>query len=341
MPGHDIIAIGASTGGVEALGALVGGLPTDLAAAVFVVLHVSPHGKSTVPHALSRAGPLPASHAVDGAQIVPGRIYVAPPDHHLLLEPGRMRVTRGPKENRFRPAIDPLFRSAAYEYGPRVVGVVLTGALDDGTVGLWEVKARGGVAVVQDPAEALFSSMPRNAMSHVQVDHCLSLAEISALLPRLAQEPSGADTSPAPERLGIETRIAMEDKALEAGFQRLGEFSPFTCPECHGALLRLKTGGILRFRCHTGHAFTASSLLAELMGSIEDVLWTSVRAVQESVVLMHHIAGHLQDAGDAQAAEAFHQKAAEAAQRAEAVRQVVLHHEKVSGDDLTEDALEE
>src|SRR4051812_28114126 len=264
MPGHDIIVVGASAGGMEALAEVARGLPADLPAAVFVVWHLAPGSLGVLPRVLGEAGPLPAANAADGEEVRPGRVYVAPPDRHLVLEPGRVRVTRGPRENRFRPAVDPLFRSAALASGPRVVGVVLTGALDDGTAGLWAVKARGGVAVVQDPAEATFPWMPRSALAHVRVDHVLPLAHIPPLLARLARGgPAPAEGSPVPEQMGVEARIALGDNALQAGVMGLGPPSPYTCPECHGTLLQMKTGGLLRFRCHTGHAYTLSSLLAE------------------------------------------------------------------------------
>jgi two-component system chemotaxis response regulator CheB len=198
LPGHDIIVIGASSGGIESLIEVVAGLPQDLSAAIFVVLHVSPQSKSELPAILSRAGPLPAAHAKDDETIAPGRIYVAPPDLHLLLNSERVRLVRGPKENNTRPAVDPLFRSAALAFGPRVVGVVLSGSLDDGTAGLIAVKKRGGVAIVQDPADAVFPDMPRNAMEAVDVDHCLPKSEIAAVLARLSREPAKKEVAPAP-----------------------------------------------------------------------------------------------------------------------------------------------
>src|SRR5262245_61653566 len=179
MPKQDIVVIGTSSGGLAALRQLVSHLPGDLPAAVFVVQHSSPHTHSLVPSLLSRAGPLLAQHAVNGEPIRLGRIYVAPPNHHMVIEDGRVRLTQGPRENRFRPAIDPLFRTAAYTYGPRVVGVILTGALDDGTAGLWAVKDRGGVALVQEPDEAMYPSMPLSALRHVKVDQTLPVAEIA------------------------------------------------------------------------------------------------------------------------------------------------------------------
>ncbi len=167
---HDIVVIGASAGGVEALIRLTSALPRDLPASLFVVLHTPARSKSMLPAILSRSGNLPAIHAEHGSAIEPGCIYVARPDHHLIIKPGFVSVTQGPRENRQRPAIDPLFRSAALAYGHRVVGVVLSGSLDDGTSGLVSIKARGGTAIVQDPADALFDSMPRSAIENVAVD---------------------------------------------------------------------------------------------------------------------------------------------------------------------------
>jgi two-component system chemotaxis response regulator CheB len=193
MPHRDIVVVGASAGGIEALRELFAGLPPNFGAPVFVVLHLPAEAGSMLPEILSRAGPLPAVNPQDGDPILPGRVYVAPPDQHLLLEPGRVRLQRGPKEHRHRPAVDPLFRTAARAYGDRVVGVILTGALDDGTAGLLEIKKAGGLAVVQDPAGAVAPGMPRSALANVEVDHKLRLREIAPLLTRIVAEPASAD----------------------------------------------------------------------------------------------------------------------------------------------------
>lgn len=190
MPGHDIIVIGASSGGVEVLTSLVRGLPEQLPAAIFVVLHVRPDAPSLLPAILNRVGVLPAAHAVDGEPIRTGRIYVAPPGMQMCLLRHRVSVERGPRENMHRPAIDPLFRTAAQHHGSRVIGVIASGALDDGTAGLQAVKDAGGIAVVQDPADAACASMPAHAMERVVVDHCVKASELSALLGRLACEPA-------------------------------------------------------------------------------------------------------------------------------------------------------
>lgn len=218
MASRDIIVIGASAGGLEAMRDIVRDLPEDLNAALFLVRHISPSSYSVLPTILAKAGKLPVEHAIEGEPIRSRKIYLAPPDRHMLLEPGRVRLTMGPKENRFRPAIDPLFRSAAYSFGPRVIGVILSGALDDGTAGLWAIKDRGGIAVVQDPDEAQQSSMPLSALNNVDIDYRLPASEIARLLVRLTCEPIGeGGDQPISNQLEIETRIASEDNSLDSG----------------------------------------------------------------------------------------------------------------------------
>jgi two-component system, chemotaxis family, protein-glutamate methylesterase/glutaminase len=280
---------------------------------------------TSYPRILAKYATLPTLSAIDGAELRPGHIYVAPPDHHLLVVPGYVRVTWSATENRFRPAIDPLFRSAAVAYGPRVVGVILSGALDDGTAGLWAVKQRGGIAVVQDPQEAQHSSMPQSAMTYVPVDYCLPAAAIAPRLIYLVQEVIEEEgVAPVPDELRIETRIAMEDNALESGLMDLGHFSPFTCPECHGALLQLRAGRFLRFRCHVGHAYSARSLLVELSESLDDALANMLRAMDESVMLMQHIAEHLRADQAPQLANLYTHQALEARKRADVLRQMMM-----------------
>ena len=333
MPGKEIVVIGASTGGIDALKVLAAGLPPDFRASVFVVLHTAPHGLGILPEILERAGPLPASNAKDWEQFKPGHIYVAPPDYHLLVErTGYTRITQGPKENRFRPAVDPLFRSAAYAFGPRVVGVVLTGWLDDGTAGLRAVKERGGVAAVQHPDDALAPSMPLNAMKHVEVDHCVPLIELAPLLVRLTETPAAEEGEyPVSERMETEVRIAMEDKGLEHGILKWGEPSVYACPECHGVLLQHAEGGHLRFRCHTGHAYSVESLSAEMSEKTEESLWSSIRAIEEHVILMRHVAGHLGGHENGADAEALLRRAQEMQQGADLVREAAMNHKNSAG----------
>jgi two-component system chemotaxis response regulator CheB len=243
---------------MEALQKVVSRLPAGLPAALFVAWHMAPGTKSVLAEVLAKAGPLPAVVPGDGDPIEPGRIYVAPNDHHMLLERGYIRVTKGPKENRFRPALDPLFRSAAYVYGTRVIGVVLSGGLDDGTSGLWTIRLRGGTAIVQEPSEAQIRSMPLNALENVEVDHKLPAAAIGELLGQLTRERAAPlrDISRAEqEKTEGEIRIAEQAEAVEQSVMAQEALSPFTCPECHGALGMIREGRIvLRHRAGRGEA---------------------------------------------------------------------------------------
>jgi two-component system, chemotaxis family, protein-glutamate methylesterase/glutaminase len=331
------IAIGASAGGIEALKDVVSRIPADLPAPVFVAVHIPPFVASSLPEIISNAGPLAAVHPKDGAKIKPGLIYVAPPDHHLLIDNGFVAVKKGPKENRFRPSIDALFRSAAYVCGPAAIGVVLSGALDDGTSGLWSIKRLGGIAIVQQPNQARFESMPRNALDYVEVDYNLPSTEIGALLGRLASE------QPKPEvgvecdtktRMSKEIKIAADDDAFEKGIMELGTLTPFTCPECHGALVKIAEGKMSRFRCHTGHAYTDNALLEAVMETTGEMLWQVIRSLEEGVMLLKHMGHHLQEAGDPTRAEIFFAKGREIEKRSKTFHTAALDHESLSGDNL-------
>lgn len=297
MQNPDVIVIGASTGGVEALSGLVKALPPAFPAAIFVVTHTAPHGPGLLAEILSHAGALPATHARDGEIFQTGKIYVAPPDQHMLLGAGGvLRLSRGPKENRSRPAIDPLFRSAALAFGSRVIGVILTGALDDGAAGLAAVKACGGLAVVQSPRDARAPSMPLSALRAVTADHCVPLSEMGPLLTRLASEPiarKDIETEVAmPAHIETEVAIASGEHVDIDSAKALGAPTLFTCPECHGTLMQLPEPKLLRFRCHAGHAYTANSFVAALAESTEDVLWNAVRTLEENVLILRHMAAH-------------------------------------------------
>ena len=300
---HDIIVIGASAGGVAALSRLVSALPKDLPAALFVVMHIPAEPRSILPDLLSRAGPLPAHHAVHGEAIVNGHIYVAPPDNHLRVQSGYVEVVRGPKENGMRPAIDPLFHSAARAYRGRVIGVILTGGLDCGSFGLQSVKAAGGLAVVQDPTDALDPAMPGNALAHVEVDHVVTLDTIGALLTRLVR-------TPAPKR----------GEHPEPAWSRSGQ----TCPECHGAMTEADVNGLLLFRCHVGHAYSMESMLVQQTAAQEAALWEAVRALEESEALARRMAGR--SVGDLVAR--FEEKARSLRQHADVVRDILLNRSR-------------
>jgi two-component system chemotaxis response regulator CheB len=292
MEPRHLVVIGASAGGLETLRELVAGVPRDFPAAIVIVVHTSPDAPGLLHGILARSGPLSASSPSGEARLQAGHIYVAPPDLHLVIEPGRVRATKGPRENRFRPAIDPLFRSAAQVYGPNAIGVVLTGNLDDGTAGLWTVKQLGGIAIVQDPEDALFPAMPENALANVQVDYVVPLKDIAPLLVKLTTMPVRALPLEVPEALEVEVKIAKQEDPLAAGIRGLGEASTFACPECHGVLLQMKEGNRIRFRCHTGHAYSPESLISEIRAQIEVQLWKAIRAMQEGHLLICKVAEH-------------------------------------------------
>lgn len=284
-----IIVIGASIGGVGALHALAAGLPADLPAAVCVVLHIGAH-KSELPNLLSHAGALPAIHPQNGDTILAGHIYVAPPDHHLTVGPGILRLTKGPRENWARPAIDPLFRTAAHAYGPNVIGVILTGALNDGTAGLYAIKEQGGTTIVQDPADAVNASMPRSALAHVAIDHCLPLAGLPQLLVRLALARADLSTQEpalATPRGGEMTADYTHDQPVA-----------ITCPDCGGALRRTELGSLTQFRCHIGHIYTAEVMMEAQSVATERSLEAAMRSLGERAELCRQMAEKAQSAND-------------------------------------------
>jgi two-component system chemotaxis response regulator CheB len=324
-----IIVIGASSGGVTALRELVARLPRGLPAPVLIVQHIGAL-PSMLPSILAAAGPLEATHAVDGQMMTPGRVYVAPPDHHMLVDGPLLRVARGPKEHHSRPAIDPLFRSAALSRGVDVIGVVLTGMLDDGTAGLQVVKACGGIAVVQDPADAESPDMPLSALKHVEVDHCLPLADIAGLLARLAATRPGA-VAPTPLRAGP---IADEhDLSLSKGepmdhLKAIGTPSTFVCPDCKGSLWQVAGAQPQRYRCHTGHAYTLRSLEHAQAQATDEALWGAIRALQEKYLLLGTMAAASRAEGDEAGALRLEADARDVERQAAVLRQIA---EKVPG----------
>jgi two-component system, chemotaxis family, protein-glutamate methylesterase/glutaminase len=335
MAKRDIIVIGASAGGITALMALVKSIPKKFAGYIFVVIHIPPSSPSNLPAILKSAGPLDAVHPQDGEVLKRGRIYVALPDHHMLLEGNKVLVKKGPEENRFRPSIDALFRSAAYVYGPRVVGVVLSGALNDGTSGLWSVKRLGGLTIVQDPGDANFPSMPMNVLEYVKVDHSVPAEEIGKLLGKLVRE--AAPQKPRIPKaqmalLKMEVIISKQDNAFSLGIMEAGELTPFTCPECNGVLVRLAEGKFIRFRCHTGHAYTASSLLADVSKSVEEKLWQAMRGLEETTLLLTQIGNHFHERGFTEEGDLFITKAEMTTRRARVIHDSVFRQELLSED---------
>lgn len=270
----DIIVVGASAGGVEALGVLAAGLPKDLKAAVFVVLHIGRgiNGHSMLPAILNNAGPLPACHPSDDEAIRHRRIYVAVPDQHMVIAPGHVHSVHGPKENLTRPAINPLFRSAAAAYDGRVVGVLLSGMLDDGVAGLAQIKRRGGIAVVQDPADARYPDMPRAALKKIKADHVAAIKDIAHLLAELVKM----------ERQATITEETMERKLLE-----------ITCPECEGPVWEERQGNIVEFRCRVGHAYSPLALVDEQRQNAERKLWETVIALEAAAETAEQLGSEL------------------------------------------------
>jgi two-component system chemotaxis response regulator CheB len=293
---RDIVVVGASAGGLEALTALVGGLPADFPGAVFVVLHLPAGARSALPAILARAGPLPASAAAEGAVVRPGRIYVAPTDrYHLVVGRRVTHLVFGPRENGVRPAADPLFRSAARAHGRRVVGVVLSGTGADGTEGLRAIKAAGGLAVVQDPAEAQFAGMPRYAARFDHVDHVLPAARIAPLLAALARgpaDPSGPGTGDPATDPPREDKEAEEHNLAVTGVppRRCGA-SGFTCPDCRGPLAETVAGASAGFACRIGHRWSGpGNLAAQQALALEALAWGFTEALEERAELLRRIA---------------------------------------------------
>lgn len=329
MFGHDIIVIGTSAGGLKALGAILGALPSDIDATVFIVQHLAADKPSILPKILTDVGSLPASHPSDGELIQKGRIYVAMPDYHLLVNEGSMRVVRGPQENRFRPAIDALFRSAARAYGSRAVGVVLTGYLDDGTVGLQAVKKCGGVAIVQDPDEAEYPSMAKSALQYVKVDHCLRLAKIPDLLVRLSNEPASTDAHPVTAEIEAESKIAeqqMNTQEFLKTVESIGTRTTYTCPECNGSIWQIgDSEPLMRFRCHIGHSYTANVFLAEQTQNVEDSLWTAVRVMEEKVTFLRHLSEQMKNYNLTTTATKYENNAKNMDEEVKTIRELILN----------------
>jgi two-component system chemotaxis response regulator CheB len=339
-----IIVIGASAGGVEALTELVSSLPSGLPASVFVVQHLSPNYVSCLPAILSKKCALSVSFAIDGEKFEAGKIYIAPTDHHLLVDKDKVFATRGPKENRFRPSVDALFRSAAYCHGTRVIGIVLSGALDDGTSGLWSIKRMGGTTIVQDPDEAAFNAMPSSALEQVDIDYCLSVKEIGPLLIRLTGESTMKKAIKVNEdsmRFEMEVSIATDGDAFRKGIMEAAQLTPFTCPECHGVLVQVNEGKIKRYRCHTGHAYSRSALLSEITEKTDESYWSAMRSLEEAAMLLKQMGDDLAGNGQDKAAALFFEKERIITEQSHQLRDTLLNSERFSAESLLKKAEEE
>jgi two-component system chemotaxis response regulator CheB len=339
-----LVVVGASAGGVEALTRLVAGLPGNFGAALLVVVHITPSGTSVLPAILSRAGRLQAVHAEDGMAIEPGRIYVAPPDRHILVDDSRLQLSHGPRENGHRPAIDPLFRTAARVFEKRTIGVVLSGTRDDGTAGMIEVRRRGGIGVAQDPADALFPSMPESAIARAQPEHVLDVPGIARLLVDLANgaggnpghgrsNPGHAEESEVKEP----STTGHADPTIPGGTEPPGEISALTCPECGGALWEIRDGKLLRYECHVGHAYSEQALIAEQNGAVEAALWTALRALRERAALMRRLSDRFADRG---ISSMLFEARADEVDREAAVLQSLIENVAALGDPLADTGAE-
>jgi two-component system, chemotaxis family, protein-glutamate methylesterase/glutaminase len=317
-----VVVIGASAGGVEALRQLVSLLPADFPAAVLVVVHTPASGASALARILDRAGPLPAAQVQDDPALVPGRILVAPGDHHLVVFDHAVSLSRGPRENGHRPSIDVLFRTAASSLGPHVIAVVLSGSMDDGAAGAVAVKLRGGRVIVQSPDEALHTGMPLSTMSATEVDHVLRIEEMPAVLEKLAQE-SVPERAEAPALMRMEAAMADFDLDAITGEERPGRPSGWTCPDCHGSLFEIHEGGLVRFRCRVGHAWSAVSLVAQQGSELESALWVALRALEEKASLTLDLSRRAVERGHRLSGEQFERQSEGTRRAADQLRSLI------------------
>ena len=339
---YDVIAIGGSAGAIGTLRPVVSSLPSNLAAAVFVVVHTAPERPNRLAEVLTQYGALPASAAVHGERIQKGHIYVAPSDNHLSVQGEYIRVVRGPRENGHRPSIDVLFRSAAREFGPRVIGVLLSGQQDCGTTGMMAIAGRGGLTIVQDPGEAASPDMPNNVLKYMSVDHILPAVQIGTLLAKLA----GRQVRPSRANKGLPiAEVSSKLQSLHDAMRRgeasvpsepsaAARLSPITCPECQGSLLEASVGGVPRFQCHVGHAYSLDSLAAEQEHALEDALWASIRALQESETL----ARRMVDRSEPSLSGRFLERAEAMNRHAETIRRILMADRILPGEEENEAA---
>ncbi len=324
MARRDIVVIGTSLGGVTALKRLAGAFPADMPAAIMAVQHIPPDSPSLLDTILEQAGQLKAGFATNGIPIEHANIYIAPPDRHLLVLDDRLELSRGPRENRSRPAVDPLFRSAAVSKGTRVIGVVLTGLLDDGTAGMEAVKRCGGVTVVQDPSDAEQPDMPQSVLdSKVEVDYCLPLVEIAPLLIQLIETEAPVGST-IPEDLKIEVEMLRDGYRDQPQLEQTGSSSPFVCPDCGGSLYKMEHTDVPRYRCRIGHAYSAKSLMAEQSEAVEKALVTAARALDERAKFYERMARDAVKRGSNSMTKSWKEQAKDLRAQEEVLRDLLL-----------------
>ena len=323
MSNRDIIVIGGSSGATAPLKIILGALPADLPAAVFIVLHIPARSLGLLATVTAAAAHLPVHAALDGMAILPGNIYLGVPDHHLIVQDGQLRLGRGPRENMARPSIDPLFRSAAAAYGSRVIGVLLSGLLNDGSAGLEAIKRCGGMVIVQDPADAIADEMPRSGMSAVTVDLSVPSRRLGDVLSDLVHEPAGP-RRPVPPDIRLEIDIAAGERVDSQVLGRIADPAPLTCPHCSGVLSTIRDAKPLRFRCQVGHAYTADVVAKQQENVVDEALRVALRIIEERAELVTRMAQDGRSAGRPAVAEMYEERAAEYRTYAETVRQAVL-----------------
>jgi two-component system chemotaxis response regulator CheB len=328
MMGRDIVCIGASAGGLQPLRDFVHELPASLPASVFVVVHSGRDSPGVLSELLRKSGFLPVEVTKENQPLELGHIYVAPPDHHLLVKPNRVRVVRGPRENGFRPAVDPLFRTAASAYRERVTGIVLSGGMHDGTAGLLAIKQAGGVAIVQDPEDAVVPHMPLSALANVEVDHVLDSKAMAEMVVRLASEPAGSG-----KRRSLPRRVPLDPAEFVADALENNDFthapSQYTCPECGGVLWETGGTNLMHFRCHVGHGYSAETLLVHKHDEVEGALWGALRSLEENVSLRRRMAKRAEDRWP-DLARLFGKQADDSSRQADVLRKLLV---KGNGDE--------
>lgn len=331
MANRDVVAVGTSAGGIEALLFLAKNLRPDFPAAILVTIHLPSHARSELDLVLSRSGPLPASFAVDGERLKKGRIYIAPPDRHLLLDGDRLALGCGPRENNARPAIDPMLRSQAVCCGSRSIGVVLTGTLGDGASGLWSLRQCGGRTVVQDPKDAAFAEMPLAALNRAKPDHVVALADLPALLDRLVAEPAGEPIA-APRLTRYEVEIARTGRSSMNEMDGFGRRSVLACPDCGGVMWEIDEEGLSRYRCHVGHTYTAELMSLALDEGLRRALASALRALEERVALARKLHRQAVDSGHRLLAENWAGKASEFERETEVIRASIRRVDELAAD---------
>lgn len=322
MAKRDIIVIGGSAGSTEPLRRMLADLPRDFPAAIFVTTHIPSTHASYLPELLDQATALPVAAAIDGRPIEPGRVYLPTSDRHLLLIDSTVRLGLGPHENMARPAIDPMFRSAALSFGPRAVGVILSGMLNDGASGLFSIKEAGGTAIVQHPVDAKADGMPRAALEAADIDYVAPASDLADVLSRVVALDAGP-VRPAPDSLIFEVEVAAGRRSGSDLLGRFAEPAPITCPDCGGVLSEVQGQRPLRFRCQIGHAYTAEELVAH-SGKVDEAIRVALRIMEERVELVERMARDARSTGRWAVAELYEQRGDEYRRYARTPREAAI-----------------